>query len=213
MPAAYALPGSGYPAGGGPIANTPNPPLVHTPIPPGLIGPPPDLNESPNFGSEFDMQNPVSDRARQDTPSNAVWRTAHPSAQKWAAKRHGGSVRTPKPGIIALGLMLAGFGAYLLMIFLPTKRPLTAAMKEELSKQAGVDQAAWHFSEQLIGAANINAALFVLLGVVIVLRGLMYRQQPAGHARRGFSKPALMLIFCFVLLAVSFGALLMSASA
>jgi hypothetical protein len=109
--------------------------------------------------------------------------------------------------------MLAGFGAYLLAIFLPTKQPLTAAKIEELSKQAGVDEHAWHFSEQLIDAANINAALFVLLGVVIVLRGAMYRQQPAGHARKGLSKPAVMLIFCFALLAVSFGALVMSASA
>ncbi len=214
MPAAYALPGSGYLAGGGSVAATPNPPLVHTPIPPGLIGPPPDLNEGSSLGPAEGSLDQGNERARQDTPSaNAVWRTAHPSAQKWAAKRHGGAVRTPKPGIIAFGLMLSLFGGYLLAIFLPTKQPLTAAMKEELSKQAGVDEHAWHFSEQLIDAANINAALFILLGVVIVLRGAMYRQLAAGHARKGFSKPALMLTFCFVLLAVSFGALLMSASA
>lgn len=213
MPAAYALPGSGYPTGPAAVAMTPNPPLIHTPVPPGLIGPPPDLNEGSNLGAALDSLDQENHRARQDTPSaNAVWREAHPSAQRWANKRHGGAVRTPKAGIIAIGLMLAGFGAYLLAIFLPSRQPLTAAKIAEQAEQAGVDSHAWRFSETLIDAANINAALFVLLGVVIVLRGAMYRQQPGGQGRKGMSKPAILLIFCFTLLAVSFGALVMSAS-
>ncbi len=211
MPSAYALPGTGYPPAAPAAAPVPGHPLVHTPIPPGLIGPPPDLNDGPDLGAALDSLGEQS--FREHTPAgDAVWREAHPSAQRWAAKRQGGSVRTPKPGIIALGLMLAGLGAYLLAIFLPSKQPLTAAKIDEISRQAGVDENAWRFSEQLFDAANINAALFVLLGVVIVLRGAMFRQQPAGQVRKGLGKPALLLIFCFALLAVSFAALLLKAS-
>jgi hypothetical protein len=202
MPAAYALPNVGQPAGGAAA------PFVNTP-PPDMIGPPPDLNEGANLGAALNSLE--NENGRVATPSNAVWRTAHPSAQKWAAKRHGGAHRTPKPGIVALGLLLTGVGIYLLAIFLPSKKPLNAADLEVLSQQAGVDENAWRFSEQLFDVANLNAGLFILLGLVIVLRGAFFRQA-SGQGRKKLSKPAIMLMSCFALLAVSFTALVLSAS-
>jgi hypothetical protein len=167
------------------------------------------MNEGANLGAALDS---LQNEGRVDTPSNAVWRTAHPSAQKWAKKRHGGAHRTPKPGIIALGLMLAGLGAYLLAIFLPSKKPLTASEIDIISKQAGVDENAWRFSQDLLDAANLNAGLFVLLGVVVVLRGAFFKQMPSGQGRNKLGKPAIMLLSCFALLAISFVALVLSAS-
>lgn len=209
MPAAYALPNTGH-AGAPPVVATPLPGNPGTPGPPAVIGPPPDLSEGANLGAALDSP-PHDDR--QNTPAaNAVWRTAHPSAQKWAAKRHGGAVRTPKPGIIALGLLLSGFGFYLLTIFLPSKSPLSSAERDALFLHAGIDEHAWRFTEDLFGAANLNAVLFVLLGAVIVVRGAFFRQLPLGQSRTKFGKPAIMLLSCFALLAISFAALVLSAS-
>ena len=143
---------------------------------------------------------------------NAVWRQAHPSAQRWAAKRNVGAPRTPRPGIIALGLLLAGLGTYLLALFLPSKAPLTAGEHALIAQQAGVDERAWRFSEELLSAANLNAGLFVLLGVVVVLRGAMHRQAPGQSRRKKMDKTSVMLLFCFALFALSFIALVLSAS-
>ncbi len=190
---------------------------VHTPPPPMQIGPPPDANDHSYPGAALDSL--LSEDAPAGPPSdgrpdsaNPVWRQAHPSAQKWAAKRSSTPPRTPRPGIIALGLVLAGFGVYLLALFLPSKAPLTASEVALMAEQAGVDEGAWRFTEQLLTAANINAGLFVLLGVVTLLRGALHRQAPGQARRKKVDKTSLMLLMCFAIFALSFVALVLSAS-
>jgi len=114
--------------------------------------------------------------------------------------------------MIALGLLLIGLGGYLFSIFLPSKAPLSAAEKLALASQAGVDENAWRFNEQLMLAANLNAALFVFLGLVLVLRGALFRQTPGAAGKTKSGKTSILLGFCFVLLALSFGALLLTGS-
>ena len=212
--------GQGQPPAYGALGQNGQPPqVVHTPPPPMNIGPPPDANDHSYPGAALDAlinEEPMPAQ-QQAAPqagdsSNAVWRQAHPSAQRWAEKRSSVPPRTPRPGVIALGLVLAGLGAYLLVLFLPSKAPLTAAEAAEIAQQAGVDAGAWRFSEQLLTAATLNAALFVLLGVVVVLRGAMHRQAPGQARRKKIDKTSLMLLFCFALFAVSFLALVLSAS-
>ncbi len=231
VPGDYALPQVASSTPGGPLVpptqsssgsvHSPPPPgygqaVVHTPPPPMNIGPPPDANDHsyPNAALDaLSSEEPQEPRAGQRAESaNAVWRQAHPSAQRWAAKRSTVPPRTPRPGIIAMGLVLAGFGTYLLTLFLPSKAPLTAAEAALMAQQAGVDEGAWRFSEQLLTAATLNAALFVLLGVVVVLRGAMHRQAPGQARRKKMDKTSLMLLFCFALFAISFLALVLSAS-
>ena len=210
----------GQPPAYGALGQNDQPPqVVHTPPPPMNIGPPPDANDHSYPGAALDAlineePMPASPQAAPQAgdSSNAVWRQAHPSAQRWAEKRSSVPPRTPRPGVIALGLVLAGLGAYLLVLFLPSKAPLTAAEAAEIAQQAGVDAGAWRFSEQLLTAATLNAALFVLLGVVVVLRGAMHRQAPGQARRKKIDKTSLMLLFCFALFAVSFLALVLSAS-
>ena len=114
--------------------------------------------------------------------------------------------------MIAVGLLLSGLGFYLFSIFLPSKVPLSAAEKLALASQAGVDENAWRFTEQLALAANLNAGLFVFLGVVVVLRGALFRLSPTAAGKKKSGKTSILLIFCFVLLALSFGALLFTGS-
>lgn len=210
MPAPNPVGSGGYPQSG----------VVHTP-PPSMnsIGPPPDANDHSYPGAALDAlinEDPAGVASGPQGPraesANAVWRQAHPSAQRWAAKRSTVPPRTPRPGIIALGLVLAGFGAYLLALFLPSKAPLTASEAAQIAQQAGVDEGAWRFTEQLLTAATLNAALFVLLGIVVVLRGAMHRQAPGQARRKKMDKTSAMLLFCFALFAISFLALVLSAS-
>lgn len=191
---------------------------VSTPPPVMNIGPPPDATDHSYPMAALDALEHESgglgagQGATRPDSANAVWRQAHPSAQKWAKKRNAGAPRTPRPGIIALGLLLAGLGTYLLALFLPSKAPLTAAEKALMAQQAGVDEKAWRFTEDLLTAANLNAWLFVLLGVVVVLRGALHRQAPGQARRKKKDKTSVMLLFCFAIFALSFLALVLSAS-
>jgi hypothetical protein len=175
-------------------------------------GPPPDAHDA---SYPMDALEALAREEPQAAPMpgqpQTVWRQAHPSAQRWVAKRGGSSVRSPKPGIISLGLLLTGIGVYLLTIFLPSKAPLTAAAHEAMKAQAGVDENAWRFTDQLFTIANLNAGLFVLLGMVIMLRGALHRQLPPGQPRPK-SKMAPALLASFLLLAITFVALIMKAS-
>jgi len=181
------------------------------------IGPPPDATDGSYPDAALDAL--VGEQAPMGPPhgqrpdsANAVWRQAHPSAQRWAAKRNVGAPRSPKASVIAIGLVLIGFGAYLLALFLPSVAPLTAAAHALMAQQAGVDEGAWRFTEQLYTAANINAVLFVLLGIVVFLRGALHRQAPVQGRRKSLDKTSMMLLFCFALIALSFLALVLSAS-
>ncbi len=217
IPAIYALPSSApVPAPAPDPAPAPAPVPVATPYTPSapgaappVIGPPPQLDNAsyPNAA----LSGAGQSAANPQNP-NQVWREAHPSAQRWAQTRTEGAPRTPKPGIIAMGLMLTGIGIYLLFILLPSKAPLTAAGKLAMATQAGLDENAWRFSEKLMLPANLNAGLFIFLGVVIVLRGALFRQPHSAKAKKKSKQTSMMLGFCFVLFALSFAALLLTAS-
>ncbi len=182
-----------------------------------VLSPPPDdypSVEYPRAQSPHDNSYPDAalDALEKDGPAdraNPVWRQAHPSAQRWAKKRNAAAPRSPRAGVIALGLVLAGFGSYLLALFLPSKAPLTAAISAIAAEQAGVDIGAWRFKEDLFNLANLNAALLVVLGIVVVLRGALHRQS-AQHNKK--SKMSIFLVCCAVILVLSFVGLALFAS-
>lgn len=113
-------------------------------------------------------------------PSPAVWRQAHPSAQRWAEKRQRSSVTVasavPSPPRIALGLLIAAIGVWLLVSFIPSRRPIDAAEKARVSQQAGVDAGAWRFTPSLHVVALGGAALYLALGLLVALRGAFFRR-------------------------------------
>lgn len=195
---------------------TPAPPMAGamgpqmTPAPPQTIGPPPQMSAGNSYPGNALAA--LEEAGPNPANPNQVWKQAHPSAQRWAQKRQVEAPRTPKPMMIALGLLLCGVGFYLLSIFLPSKAPLSAAEKLALASQAGVDENAWRFTEQLLLAANLNAGLFVFLGLVVVLRGAFFRALPTAASKKKSGKTSILLIFCFVLLALSFAALFITGS-
>ncbi len=218
---AIPTPHSGIPTGAIPTPLSGAIPVAHpgasgvipqmTPAPPHTIGPPPEISPTASYPGNA-LAALGDEGIPNPTNPNQVWKQAHPSAQKWAQKRQQGAPRTPRLSMIAVGLLLSGLGIYLLSIFLPSKVPLSAAEKLALASQAGVDENAWRFTEQLVLAAKLNAGLFVFLGVVVVLRGALFRLSPTAAGRKKSGKTSILLIFCFVLLALSFGALLFTGS-
>ena len=119
-------------------------------------------------------------------PVPAVWKQAHPSARRWADKRarQHGVGRAPSPPRIAAGLLLAGLGAWLLLSFLPSRKPLTETERDHISRQAGVDENAWRFPQPIYPAAQGGAALYVSLGFLIAVRGLVFRRRIEVHCKR-----------------------------
>jgi hypothetical protein len=111
-------------------------------------------------------------------PAPAVWKQAHPSARRWADKRqrHGVGRAPSRPRIVS-GLLLAGLGAWLLLIFLPGRKPISEPERARISQQAGVDEHAWRFPPPLYQAAQGAAALYVSLGFLISVRGLFFRRR------------------------------------
>ncbi len=212
MPGEYALPQAQLQ----PPTQYPQPESVHAPAMPVLSPPPNDYPQAeyPRAQSPYDesypdaalhaLENEVPPDAPADT-ANPAWRQAHPSTQRWAEKRNA-RARSPQAGGIALGLILAGLGSYLLALFLPSKAPLTAAAIAQMAEQAGVDVSAWRFEEDLFTLANLNAALLVGLGVVVVIRGALHRQSSKE------SKMSVFLVFCTLLLVMSFVGLALFAS-
>jgi hypothetical protein len=175
-------------------------------------GPPPDVDGASYpedalaaLAGEGGVGGVSQDGANQP---QAVWRDAHPSARKWVEKR-GASARTPKPLMIFAGLCVAGLGAYLMFIFLPSKAPLTAVERLQISQQAGAE-IGWRFGDQLYTIARINAALFSVLGFALVLRGALNRVGSSGRKREG--RAIMLLGATFAVLAICFLALLAKAS-
>ena len=136
----------------------------------------------------FDLEQPPPLAPGDDElrPAPAVWKQAHPSARRWADKRKtaGGLGRAPSPPRMASGLLLAGLGAWLLLSFLPARKPLTEPERVRISHQAGVDENAWRFPPMLYQVAQGGAALYVSLGFLIAVRGLFFRRRVEIACRR-----------------------------
>lgn len=157
-----------------PRASTPPPAAVPTPPP---ASAPPVVADIPDLTDEIDPQ-----------PVPAVWKEAHPSARRWAERRQGGaavsSKRAPSLPRIVLGILIAALGAWLVLSFLPDRKPLTAAERARVEKQAGIDAEAWRFRPTGYKAARGAAALYVTIGILVALRGLLYRRRLETHCRR-----------------------------
>lgn len=194
-------------AGMQPVGGMQPPPAAGMqPMHPGLpapIGPPPNDTSYPVAA----LDALVNEQKPKGAVNQAVWREAHPSARRWATERRSeSSTRSPQPLSIAVGLLLTGLGCYLLAVFLPSKAPSAAAAK--LAATAG--QGSWHFSTATHSAANINAALIIVLGIVIVVRGALHRPRPGKS--KDFSKLTLALIAAFLALGAWFGVSVLTAS-
>ena len=219
-------PGAGFPTPP-PAAGFPTPPPAAgfpTP-PPGFAPGPADI---PDLTDEIDPQ-----------PAPAVWKQGHPSARKWAERRRGGAVVTSKraPSLprVVLGILVAALGAWLVLSFLPDRKPLTAAERARVEKQAGIDADAWRFGTTGYMAARGGAALYITIGSLIALRGLLYRRRLETPCRRcgrtvlaersglslrcdsgqhaaGVNASALALVVAFALLSLALAALIAAAS-
>jgi hypothetical protein len=152
-------------------------PQVYTPMPAPSLPEPPGSFDIPDFTDEIDPQ-----------PAPAVWKQGHPSARKWAERRQGSQVvsakRAPSLPRIVLGILIAALGAWLVLSFLPDRKPLTAAERARVEKQAGIDSDAWRFSQVGYMAARGGAALYLTIGILVALRGLVYRRRIETACRR-----------------------------
>ena len=160
----------------------PTPPPGPAPLstPPPGAAPPPYSTPAPGPGGIPHGSIPLpADEAPQPAP--AVWRQAHPSARRWVERRqrsHGGARgRAPSPPRIALGLFIAALGAWLIISYLPDRRPVTAAEQARLERQAGVDSTAWRFSRPAYQVARGAAGLYLTVGFLVALRGLLFRRR------------------------------------
>ena len=131
-------------------------------------------------------------------------------------------------------LLSLGLAAYLSVVFLPSRMPLSETERAELSQHAGVDEDAWRFSPDLYEGAMLAVALigFVWLihrcsrGNVSARREIRCRrcktkvfaepvgfgyQCQAGHsASTAYGKIVLLLLF--LMASVCLGALIVVAS-
>ena len=151
----------------------PTPPPAAAPYAP----PPDSAPDIPDLTDEIDPQ-----------PAPAVWKQAHPSARKWVERRQGGaavsSKRAPSLPRIVLGILVAALGAWLVLSFLPDRKPLTTAERARVEKQAGIDSDAWRFGQVGYMCARGAAGLYLTIGVLVALRGLVYRRRLETDCRR-----------------------------
>ena len=134
---------------------------------------------------------PLGPAAADASAVEAAWQRAHhPSAKRWAAERAGGR-RGPRPADVIGGLLLVGWSLFLLLVFLPGHRPPTAVDRELFAQRVATDEIGWRFGESLYAAAQMNAALFALLGVLVIVRGTVRRVPPAGQVERKWALWAL----------------------
>ncbi|HLU65105.1 MAG TPA: hypothetical protein VKZ63_02445, partial [Kofleriaceae bacterium] len=181
-----------WPATPPPGTATAPPPWPATP-PPGTATAPPPWPATPPPGTAAALvpddsipAPPPPDGEQQPAP--AVWRQAHPSARRWAERRQRtagpAGHRAPSPPRIALGLFIAGLGVWLLISVLPDRRPISAVELARISQQAGVDASAWRFSRSLYPVARGLAALYLTVGFLVALRGLLFRRRLEVVCRR-----------------------------
>jgi hypothetical protein len=139
--------------------------------------PRPAAADIPDLTDEIDPQ-----------PAPAVWKEAHPSARRWAEKRKGtagvSAKRAPSMPRVVLGILIAALGAWLVLSFLPDRKPLTAAERARVEKQAGIDSNAWRFGQAGYMAARGAAALYITLGILVALRGLFFRRRVEAACHR-----------------------------
>jgi hypothetical protein len=206
---------------------------MQTPLPA-----PPDAYDGYEAPASYDIPDLTDEIDPQPAP--AVWKEAHSSARKWAEKRQGGgavssSRRAPSLPRIVLGLLIAALGAWLVLSFLPDRKPLTPAERARVEKQAGIDSDAWRFDQTGYMAARGGAALYLTIGVLVALRGLFYRRRVDKSCRRcgrvvlaersglslrcdsgshsaGVNASALSLLIAFVILSLAVAALIAMAS-
>ena len=227
------------PAPPAPWAATPPPAAwVATPPPGPMQTPLPAPPEACEAAASYDIPDLTDEVDPQPAP--AVWKEAHSSARKWAEKRQGGravssSRRAPSLPRIVLGLLIAALGAWLVLSFLPDRKPLNAAERAKVEKQAGIDSDAWRFDQTGYMAARGGAALYLTIGVLVALRGLFYRRRVEKSCRRcgrvvlaersglwlrcdsgshaaGVNASALSLLIAFVILSLAVVALIAMAS-
>ena len=121
-------------------------------------------------------------------PAPAVWKQGHPSARKWVERRQGGGAvsarRAPSLPRVVLGILIAALGAWLVLSFLPDRKPLTTAERAKVEKQAGLDSNAWRFGGGGYMAARGGAALYITIGILVALRGLFFRRRLETDCRR-----------------------------
>jgi hypothetical protein len=115
--------------------------------------------------------------APEPSPVKAVWKTAHPSARRWVERRADVGRRAPNPARIALGLFLIGLGAWFLVSFLPGHRPITAAERAVIARQAGVDEHVWRYAPTPYGVARGLAVLLITAGGLAAVRGATFRRR------------------------------------
>ncbi len=171
---------------------TPRPAVVPVSTPPHAMTPPPGFTPPPAPTPLYPQAPPgdIPDLTDEidPQPAPAVWKQGHPSARKWVERRQGGkavsSRRAPSLPRIVLGILIAALGAWLVLSFLPDRKPLTAAERARVEKQAGIDSDAWRFGQTGYMAARGGAALYLTIGILVALRGLFYRQRIETGCRR-----------------------------
>lgn len=155
------------------------PARVATPVPARVATPPPAAMPAdiPDLTDEIDPM-----------PAPAVWKQGHPSARKWVERRQGGGAvsarRAPSLPRVVLGILIAALGAWLVLSFLPDRKPLTTAERAKVEKQAGLDSNAWRFGSGGYMAARGGAALYITIGILVALRGLFFRRRIETDCRR-----------------------------
>jgi hypothetical protein len=92
--------------------------------------------------------------------------------------------RAPSPPRIALGLFIAALGGWLIISYLPDRRPVTGAELARMSGQAGVDTSARRLSRPAYQVARGAAGLYLTVGFLVALRGLMFRRRLLVSCRR-----------------------------
>jgi len=110
---------------------------------------------------------------------NPQWKTPHRSAQLWAEKRRGalsGQIRRrPRPQAVAVGLLIAGFAAWMVISYLPSHRPMSTGQLARLELQAGADVSVWRLVPHKYRLAQLACGGLMLVGLIVAGRGALFR--------------------------------------